>query len=166
MEVCNMKKDLLIFMLLAVALAVLAGCAPTTTGTPLVTVFGKIADGNYILDQAAFDANSVELTYNDPWMGDGLNYKGILLSKLVELVKPKSDATIISLIATDGKALDIPLAAGTRYSVMLARWVDGTLMDEKNGGPVKVAFPDEAKGTDPIFADENWAWWIVSIELK
>lgn len=161
-----MKKSLFVLVLLAIVAAMLAGCAPKVTGTPLVTVKGKIAGGEYILDQAAFDANSVELTYNDPWMGDGLKYKGILLSKLVELVKPTADATIISLVATDGKAFDIPMAAGTQYDVMLARWVDGTLLDEKNGGPVKVAYPDDAKGTDPAFADENWAWWIVSVEFK
>jgi hypothetical protein len=161
-----MKKSLFVLVLLAMVVALLAGCAPKATGTPLVTVTGKIKGGNYVLDQAAFDANSTELTYNDPWMGDGLKYKGILLSKLVELVKPDSSATIISLVATDGKAFDIPLTAGTKYNVMLARWVDGTLLDEKNGGPVKVAYPDDAKGTDPAFADENWAWWVVSVVFK
>jgi len=161
-----MKKSLFVLVLLAVVVAMLAGCAPKATGTPLVTVKGKISGGTYILDQAAFDKNSVEGTYDDPWMGNGLVYKGILLSKLVELVKPSSDATIISLIATDGKAFDIPMAPGTQYKVMLARWVGGTLLDEKNGGSVKVAYPNDVKGTDPAFADENWAWWIVSVEFK
>ena len=162
-----MKKSLFVLVLLAMVVALLAGCAPKATGPSLVNVSGKIkGGGTYVLDQAAFDANSVELTYNDPWMGDGLKYKGILLSKLVDLVKPNSDATIISLVGTDGKAFDIPLNLGTQYNVMLARWVDGTLLDEKNGGPVKVAYPDDAKGTDPAFADENWAWWIVSVVFK
>ena len=161
-----MKKSLLVLVLLAVVIVSLAGCASRTAGTPLVTVTGKIKDGNYVLDQAAFDANSTELTYNDPWMGNGLKYKGILLSKLVELVKPDSSATIISLVGTDGKAYDIPLVLGTQYNVMLARWVDGTLLDEKNGGPVKAAYPDDAKGKDPAFADENWTWWVVSVVFK
>ncbi len=51
---------------------------------------------SYVLDQAAFDAKAVELTYNDPWMGDGLKYKGILLKDLIDLVKPAADATTIS----------------------------------------------------------------------
>jgi hypothetical protein len=161
-----MKKSFIIYVLMIMVASILSSCAPRVTGPALVTVTGKIAGGNFVLDQDAFDANSVELTYNDPWLGDDLKYKGILLSKLVELVKPDHDATNIAIIGTDGKATVIPLAFGIRYNIMLAHWVNGTLMEIKNGGPVKIAFPDDAKGTDPVFDDENWAWWVVSIEFR
>jgi len=163
-----MKKSMYVVLAIALFATLLVGCGGGgTVGDALITVKGDIGKTNsgetYVLDQAAFDELSVEMTYNDPWMGDGLAYKGILLKDLVDLVKPGDDVTIVSLIATDGKAFDIALADAEMYDIILAHWVDGTLLDEGNGGPVKVAYPDDAKGTYP---DENWAWWVVTVDFK
>ena len=161
-----MKKNLYIVLAIVLFATLLAGCA-AKPGDSLITVKGDIgktnSGDNYVLDQAAFDSKSVELTYNDPWMGDGLKYKGILLKDLIALVKPDSGVTTVSLVATDGKAFDIALADAQNYDIMLARWVDGNLLDESNGGPVKVAYSDPAKA---VYADENWAWWVVSVDFK
>lgn len=164
-----MKKSLFILVAVAMFATLLVGCGAkdAPVGDALITVTGKIgktnSGNNYVLDQAAFDANSVEMIYNDPWMGDGLKYKGILLKDLIALVKPASDVTTVSLIATDGKAFDIALADAKQYNIILARWVDGALLTEANGGPVKVAYSDDAKATYP---DEQWAWWVVSVKFK
>lgn len=161
-----MKKTLYIVLAITLFATLLVGCG-AKPGEALITVKGNIGTTNsgdtYILDQAAFDDNSVELSYNDPWMGDGLMYKGILLKDLIALVNPGTDVTIVSLICTDGKAYDIAIADAQTYDIMLAHWVDGNLLDESNGGPVKVAYPDDAKATYP---DENWAWWVVSVDFK
>ncbi len=161
-----MKKNLYIVLAIVLFASLLAGCA-AKPGDALITVKGDIgktnSGNNYILDQAAFDSKSVEITYNDPWMGDGLKYKGILLKDLIALVKPDSGVTTVSLIATDGKAFDIALADAQNYDIMLARWVDGSPLEESNGGPVKVAYPDDAKATYP---DDSWAWWVVAVEFK
>jgi hypothetical protein len=164
-----MKKSMYLIMAIVIFATLLVGCGGgnAAVGDALITVkgdIGKTNSGNtYVLDQAAFDKNSVELTYNDPWMGDGLKYKGILLKDLVNMVKPGSGVTTVSLICTDGKAYNIALADAKAYDIILARWVDGNALDESNGGPVKVAYPDAAKATYP---DENWAWWVVSVEFK
>lgn len=165
-----MKKTLYITMAVVLFATLLTSCGAKTNATlgdALITVKGDLgktnSGNNYVLDQAAFDASSVELTYNDPWMGDGLKYKGILLKDLIDLVKPASSATTVALICTDGKEYDVAVADAQAYDIMLARWVDGTALDESNGGPVKVAYPDDAKAT---YADENWAWWVVSVEFK
>ena len=104
-----MKKNLYIVMAIVLFASLLAGCG-AKPGDALITVkgdIGKTNSGNtYILDQAAFDSKSVEITYNDPWMGDGLNYKGILLKDLVALVQPGSGVTTVALICTDGKEYD------------------------------------------------------------
>ncbi|MDD5367923.1 MAG: molybdopterin-dependent oxidoreductase [Anaerolineaceae bacterium] len=171
-----MKKSVLIVLAAVMILAVLAGCtpkstagtlgaAPTASGPSLITVKGKIASSPYVLDQAAFDANAKEGAYFDPWVGNAgkdVTEKGILLKDLITLVKPASDAKTVSLIGTDGKAFDIPMADAQKYDIMLAHWVDGALLDEKTGGPVKVAYPKDATTYKP----ENWAWWIVTVEFK
>ncbi len=161
-----MKKNLYLMLVLVLIASVLASCAPKP-GDALVTVSGKITKTNsgdtYVLDQATFDSKSAESTYNDPWMGDGLKYKGLMLKDLLEMIKPADDATTITLIGTDGKGFDVAIADAQKYDIMLAHWVDGNLLTEENGGPVKIAYPDDAKGT---YADEQWAWWIVKIEIK
>ncbi len=165
-----MKK--ILFVLLAAAMiTALVGCAgqsgaaPTTSGPTLITVKGKIAAGTYLLDQAAFDKNSKEGPYFDPWTGKAgkdVTFKGIMLKDLVTLVKPASDAKTISLIATDGKAFDVPISDAQNFNIMLARWIDGAPLEEKTGGPVKVAYPKEATQYTP----EQWAWWVVAVEFK
>jgi hypothetical protein len=161
-----MKKNLYIVLAIVLFASLLAGCA-AKPGDALITVKGDLgktnSGNNYVLDQAAFDSKSVELTYNDPWMGDGLKYKGILLKDLITLVKPGSAVTTVALICTDGKEYDIALADAQNFDIMLARWVDGNPLDESNGGPVKVAYSDDAKAT---YADENWAWWVVEVQFK
>jgi hypothetical protein len=167
-----MKKTLFVLVAVVMVATLLASCGPKApSGEALVTVKGKIGTKNvgetYVLDQAAFDAKSVELTYNDPWMGDGLKYKGILLKDLITLVKPTSDVTTVSLVAVDGMTLDIALADAQNYDLMLARWVDSALLTEENGGPVKLAAPEDSKDKNggPI-KDENWMWWIKSVDFK
>jgi len=165
-----MKKIALILVLLLVIAGVLAGCAQkqaAEVGPSLIKATGKIGNTNsgsdYVLDEAAFNEKSVELTFDDPWMGDGLKYKGILLKDFIEMVKPASDATTISLVATDGKAVDVSLEDAKKWDIMLVHWADGTALDEKMGGPVKVAFPADARGTYP---DEQWMWWLVEAKVK
>jgi hypothetical protein len=161
-----MKKYMYVVLATVLFATLLASCA-AKPGAALLTVKGDIGKTNsgstYVIDQATFDSKSVELTYNDPWMGDGLKYKGILLKDLISMVKPASSVTTIALICTDGKEYDVAMTDAENSDIMLARWVDGTLLDESNGGPVKVAYPDDVKGTYP---DENWAWWVVSVDFK
>ncbi|NMB90093.1 MAG: molybdopterin-dependent oxidoreductase [Chloroflexi bacterium] len=170
-----MKKGFQYILMLVLLAAVITGCttstptaeptAEPTAGPALVTVSGKIANGTYVLDQAAFDAHSKEVDCFDPWVGDSgkdVTEKGILLKDLIDLAQADSDATTISLVATDGKAFDIPIADAQQYDIVLAHWVDGEMLAEDGGGPVKLAYPKDATS----YTADNWAWWIVGAEIK
>ena len=99
-----MKKTMYVVMAVVLFATLLSSCGAKTSdatlGAAVLTVKGDIgktnSGSNYVLDQAAFDSKSVELTYNDPWMGDGLKYKGILLKDLITLVKPASRIVAMS----------------------------------------------------------------------
>ncbi len=163
-----MKKSILFVLAVLMVASLVAGCASNTsssTGPALVTVKGKIASSPYVLDEAAFTKNAKELATFDPWVGDSgkdVTEKGILLKDLITMVKPAADVTTVSLIGTDGKAFDVPLADAQKYDIMLSHWVDGTMLEQKTGGPVKAAFPKD----DPNAKPESWAWWVVSVEFK
>ena len=164
----KMKKVWLVVAFVLVFTTILSACGPKAdaVGEVLVTISGKITEKNdgdtYVLDQAAFDARSVELTYNDPYMGNGLRYKGILLKDLAILVGA-NDATTISVLSSDGMSVNISMGDAQNWDIMLARWVDGVPLNVDNGGPVKLVFPDDAEGT---YTDADWAWWVVRVDFK
>jgi DMSO/TMAO reductase YedYZ molybdopterin-dependent catalytic subunit len=88
--------------------------------------------------------------------------KGILLKDLITLVKPSADVTTVALICTDGKEYDVSMADAQNYNIMLVHWVAGTVLDNKTGGPVKVAYPADATN----YTNDAWAWWVVKVEFK
>lgn len=73
----------------------------------------------YVLDQAAFDRWSVEQTYNAPWDGVAL-YKGILLSKILQLVKAFDETTTITLTAKDSLGVTIQITDILQHDILFA----------------------------------------------
>ena len=133
----------------------------------LVTIIGKVKGGAspYSLTEDIITAHVTELQYHDPWVGasgSDVMEKGILLKDLITLAIPKSSATIIALIGSDGNEYDIPIADAQQYNIMLVHWVDGTVLDASTGGPVKVAYPADAT----TYTSDSWAWWVTVIEYK
>jgi hypothetical protein len=158
-----MKKSLLIVVSMLMVFAMLVGCGYKAPS--LVTVTGKIANGTYELTEATFTAHSTELQYHDPWVGSSgsdVKEKGILLKDLITLVKPTADVTTVALICTDGKEYDVSMADAQKYDIMLSHWVAGTVLDNKTGGPVKVAYPADATA----YTNDSWAWWVVKVNFK
>lgn len=161
-EDVKMKKHLFIVTSLVLA-TVLAAYATKAESPALLTVAGKVKGGSCNVDEAIFDGNSVELTINDPWKGDGLKYKGILVKKLLELCEAEADAATVSLTATDGKSADVAVADAQKWDIIFVHWADGAVLDKKAGGPVKLAFPDDAKGT---YEKDKWLWWLTTATVK
>jgi hypothetical protein len=164
-----MKKSMFIVVLVVLLAGMLVGCGAKATDAPklpsLLTVTGKIADGTYEVTQADFDKLAVEKQYHDPWVGTSgsdVKEKGILLKDLITLVKPASDAATVAIICTDGKEYDVPMADAQKYDIMLSHYVDGTILDQKAGGPVKIAYPADAT----TYTSDSWAWWVVKVQFK
>jgi hypothetical protein len=163
-----MKKSILIVLCVVMATVLLVGCgnkSGAANSPTLLTVSGKIDGGAYNVTEDTFANNSKEVQYHDPWVGDSgsdVKEKGILLKDLIKLTKAASDAKTIALICTDGKEYDVTVADAQAYDIMLVHWVDGKVLENKTGGPVKVAYPKEATA----YPNESWAWWIVKVEFK
>ncbi len=159
----------IIYVALAVIL-LLAGCKsepPATTGPALLTISGKIGVKNtgetFVVDQAYFDAKSVEVTLADPWMGESLTYQGILVRDLLKDLKVSKDAQTLRLVSSDGKGVNISISEAARWNILLARRSNGAELELDAGGPVKVVFPAEARGSYP---DAAWIWWLSTAEVR
>jgi hypothetical protein len=170
-EEFRMKKVFLVMLVIVMIGTSLTACAKKETaaelGPALVTVSGSIGSPNsgsdFVMDQAYFDANSVEVKMDDPWMGDGITYKGVLLRDLLTAMKVPDSASKITVVATDGKGLDIAIADAKSWDIMLARWADGTELTTDTGGPVKIVFPADSRAT---YTDEQWMWWITTAKVN
>lgn len=166
-EGVKMKKHLFIVTSLVLA-TILAAYVAKAESPALLTVAGKVKGGSCNVDEAMFEGNSVERTMNNPWKtsGGSTKYKGILVKKLLELCEAEADAATVSLTATDGKSVDVTVADAQKWDIILVHWADGKVLDGKEAGgsgPVRLAFPDDAKGT---YDKEQWLYWLTTATVK
>jgi len=168
-----MKRSLYLVISIIMLASLLVGCAPkqaetgSNLGPSVLKVTGSIENKNsgdaYVFDEAAFEKQSVDRTMDDAWMGNGLNYRGILLSDIVKTVKPASGATTITVICTDKKQIDVPIEDANKWEILMAHYQDGKIIPEKNGGPVKIVFPADARTK---YTDEMWMWYVIELNIK
>ncbi len=162
------KKIWVPLMLVAVMLTACGKAGlPAPTGDVILKVTGDVASPN-VGDECQFDAAlieeyAVDQTIDDPWMGDGLEYRGILLSKAWELCGGSKDATVATLVAKDGMTLDVAREDLEQWPIMLAYQVGGEDLVDDLGGPVKLVFPAEARET---YVDDQWMWWVVEVQIQ
>lgn len=140
---------------------------PAPEGEVILRVTGDIANPN-VGDECQFDAALIEQyainqTIDDPWMGDGLDYRGILLSKVWELCGGSDEATTATLVAKDGMTVAIAREDLEQWPIMLAYQVGGENLTDDQGGPVKLVFPAEARET---YTDDQWMWWVAEVKIQ
>jgi hypothetical protein len=149
--------------------SMLAGCAAPEgdVGDAVLTVTGDIGKTNsgdsYIFDEARFEEHSVDLIIDDVWMGEGQEYRGILLSDIIAIVDPGSDATTISVVAVDGKSADVAIEDAKNMEILMVHYLSGEILGEDLGGPVKIAFGADAQ---EVYPDESWMWWVAELKIK
>ena len=135
-------------------------------GDVILTVTGDIETPNVDdacqFDAELFDQYAIEQTLDDPWMGDGLVYRGLTLATIWELCGGSAEAEVARLVAKDGMAVEIAAADLMEWPIMIAYQVDGEDLVDELGGPVKLVFPADARET---YADEQWMWWLVEIQI-
>ncbi|MEA3338679.1 MAG: hypothetical protein U9R15_01810, partial [Chloroflexota bacterium] len=139
---------------------------PAPEGDVILKVTGEIAEAN-VDDACQFDAAlieqyAVDQTIDDPWMGDGLEYRGLLLSDIWDLCGGSDDATAAVMVANDGMTINIAKEDLDAWPIMVAYQVDGENLVDEMGGPVKLVYPADAGET---YNDDQWMWWLAEIQI-
>jgi len=144
-----------------------AGPLPAPTGDVILKVTGDLTLPN-VGEECHFDADqldqyAIKQVIDDPWMGDGLEYRGLTLAKVWELCGGSDEAGAMVLVAEDGMTVEIAAADLKEWPIMLAYQVGGQDLIKDLGGPVKLVFPAEARET---YLDEQWMWWVAEVQIK
>ena len=137
------------------------------TGDVILVVTGDIETPN-VGDECQFDAHlfdqyAITQDLDDPWMGDGLDYRGLTLATIWELCGGAAGAEAATLVAEDGMTIEIAAADLQEWPIMVAYQVGGEDLISDLGGPVKIVFPADAGET---YADDQWMWWIVEVKIQ
>ncbi len=136
------------------------------TGNVLFTITGDILKPNVEntvqADAAALAQYVKDYTIDDPWVGKGQAYSGVLLSELWELAGAGANANGVTLTATDGMRVRIDKEDLLKWPILVVTKAAGKDLTAEQGGPAKLAFPAEA-GTK--YPQEQWMWYIKSIDI-
>lgn len=138
----------LAFLVLAIA-AVTAPAAsaeplPEPTDTVILTVDGRIANGNdeglARFDRAMLEALGTRtVTTSNPFIQGVHEFEGPLLSDL--LAKVGATGAILAARALDDYSVDIPIEDAGKFPVILATRMDGEVMSVRAKGPIWIIYP-------------------------
>jgi hypothetical protein len=149
--------------LLLLLLPVMAQAAPPEpSGDPILVVSGSIGptakDGEIAFDRASLE--KLDRTLIDtatPWFDGVSHFEGVRLDKLMEAVG--ATGTIVSAVAVNDYASDIPIEDFAKYGVILAYKRDGQYMTIRDKGPLFVVYPydkDQNLKSKTFYARSVW----------
>src|SRR5438309_8313787 len=68
-------------------------------------------------------------------------WKGVLFTEVLKLVKPKAEAKFALALAEEGYTANVPLEDLTRPDVLFAFEHDGAALTAEHGGPLRLILP-------------------------
>lgn len=79
----------------------------------------------------------------DGWSVLGLRWEGVSFIHVVDLVEPKREAAFVFFECADGYTTSLSLGDLLRKNVLLAYRVDGGLLEEGTGAPLRLVVPQK-----------------------
>ncbi len=117
-------------------------------GRPILTVSGLIAEKNAGND-AQFDAAMLDklpqqkMTVETPWYKTAQTFEGPLFRDVLKATGVKGKKLYV--VALNDYAAEIPLADLEKYDVILARKIDGKVLNVRDKGPLFIMYPFDKK---------------------
>lgn len=144
---------------------------PLPAGRPLLTVTGNIQtfnqDNSLLFDLATLESiGQVEYTVPDPFKGQDVTYRGVLMRDLIALWQVGENAQILEIEGLNDYKVDAPLATFVEFPVILAFQADGVYMKVEDKGPGMIVFPYHAYQFERPLHDNYWVWQIEKITVK
>lgn len=119
------------------------------------------------MDRATIErVGVVEYRVKDPFSGESVRYRGVLMRDLLELWQVDEDAQQVYLVALNDYAIEVPLSEFYQYPVLFALQADGVYMEPDTQGPAMLVYPVDQYTFDLAEVKRNWIWQIKSIALQ
>lgn len=117
---------------------------PPVTGTPILTVSGKIsvfnAGNTAVFDRALLESLGMTgLTTTTPWYDGPVQFEGVLMSRLMEAVGARGDSIVAT--ALNDYETRIPISDFAEFGVLLALKRNGEYMPVRDKGPLFIVYP-------------------------
>jgi hypothetical protein len=142
---------------------------PAPDGKAVITVTGKISQRNQgkavALDMAGLGRMGVvQIRVHEPWTKEDLDFRGVWLDGLLDMVGAAPDATTVHLVALDDYAVDLPMAEVREGGVLIALSDgDGADLPIDQGGPTRIIYRNGvASGDNP----DQWIWSLKTIDVR
>ena len=168
-----MKNYRIFTLLLALAIVTPLSSAQSLappTGRAILSVGGKIGAKNSG-EMARFDMKMLEalpqhsFTTNTPWYDRPVKFTGPLLADVLTAVK--ASGSIVSAVAINDYAIQIPVADTTQYKVIVARLLDDKPMAVRDKGPLFVVYPfdDSATLRSSVYYERS-IWQLKALDIR
>lgn len=118
------------------------------TGRPILTVSGLISEKNASND-AQFDAAMLDklpqqkMAVETPWYKTAQTFEGPLFRDVLKATGIKGKKLYV--VALNDYAAEIPLADLEKYDVILARKINGKVINVRDKGPLFIMYPFDKK---------------------
>jgi hypothetical protein len=144
---------------------------PVPSEETILTVTGKIGTTN-VDDTIQMDIPTIEslgqvdYTLTDPFDEVEISFRGVLMSKLLDVWQVADDATTLHMVALNDYAIDVPISDLRTYPVIFALQANGDYMPVSTRGPAMLVYPYGEYELDPAVYNDYWIWQIKSIEVR
>lgn len=89
-----------------------------------------------------------------------LDYRGVLVSALLDLAHADPSAQVITFVAADGFISTVDVADARRFPIVLALELDGKPITRADGGPLLLSFPEtEFADVRAKYREVSWCFY-------
>ncbi len=133
---------------------------------PVLHVTGQVADGAQAFDISELRALPATTLETSTVVTDGTHrFTGVLLRDL--LTRLDADGDMVTAIALNDYAVDIPVSDFDKFDVILAYSMNGEALDRADKGPLWIIYPRDAHAElQDIRYDYRWVWQLSEIEVR
>lgn len=132
----------------------------------VLKVSGRIAKGPTALDRDALQALPLVTINTSTVVTDGVHaFTGFLMRDLLDWLNAEGD--IVTAIALNDYAVDIPITDFYDYDVIVAYTMDGIALSRDDKGPLWIVYPrDDHAALQDIRYDYRWVWQFYKLDVK
>ncbi len=168
-----MSNHRTIAQFVTVPLLLIAVAACGSSPTPTKTVYQEVTKGTLKAgDKIPAPQGNVILTVTgkigttNSGSDIKMDYRGVLMSNLLDLWQVSKDATKLHVVALDDYSVDVPMSDLRKYPVIFALKENGDYMPVSVHGPAMLVYPYNDFQFDTAVYNNYWAWQIKSIDIQ